>query len=352
MPGMGIPDDGQNRGFRTVTMAPRDNRKSEIDPTKISAKEKERLISRVTGYHEKNKLYKKAGEHNKMGKDEFLKLLTVQLKNQDPMKPMEQGKMAAELAQFSQLEQLSNLNKHFEGQSDSKAIESKFYGASFLGKEVVTAGSSLKYDGEGSKADVLFSLPAPASKVLVRIFDNKNNMVGEMWKENIGRGNQTFTWDGVRLDGAYAGKGEFKTQVMAWDKFADPISVETKTTGTVSSVYFENGETVLVVDNKKVFLRDVDSFHTPGVNEERAKILKGEMAMPKQPNVNVGRSFNSPLNNAPASNVSAKSGVSKLPLATEQQSKVNLKKNNTQTSLNAYKQQAPTTGLTNVYDVE
>ena len=49
-----------------------------------------------------------------MGKDEFLKLLTVQLKNQDPMNPMEQGKMAAELAQFSQLEQLSNLNTSFD----------------------------------------------------------------------------------------------------------------------------------------------------------------------------------------------------------------------------------------------
>ena len=323
MPTMGKPVVRSERQLQNVQMASREQKAKLQDPNKIAAKEKERLIGNITGYKENNPLYKDGAEHNKMGKDEFLKLLTVQLKNQDPMNPMEQGKMAAELAQFSSLEQLSNINKNFE---------------------VVTSGSSLKYEGEGTKADVLFNLEKPADKVLVRVFDSKNSMVAEEWRENIGRGNQTFTWDGKRLDGAFANKGEFRTQVFAWDRNADPIDVKTKNTGMVESVFFEGGETVLLVDGKKVFLRDVDSFHTPGTSAK----LSGKLEQPAQPQVNAGVNFDSPAINANAANNMA----SNLPVAQKNNSNVNLKRAQMQGGLNSYKNQVPTTGVTNVYDVE
>ncbi|HBA84877.1 MAG TPA: hypothetical protein DCZ95_12355 [Verrucomicrobia bacterium] len=50
-----------------------------------------------------------------MGKNEFLKLLTTQMKSQDPLNPMDSTAMIAELAQFSALEQMQNLNQQFEG---------------------------------------------------------------------------------------------------------------------------------------------------------------------------------------------------------------------------------------------
>ncbi len=260
MPSMGRPVTAKERAFGQVKMAPKDlsNRR---EPT---GKEKERLLNKITGYAPKNDMYGDSKTHNKMGKDEFLKLLTYQLQNQDPMKPMEQGKMAAELAQFSQLEQLSNLNTKFDDLNSNAKVEDKFYGASFLGKEVVTSGRSLDFKGEGTDADVLFTLPRPASRALIRIFDSKNNMVGEIWKENLGRGNNNVQWDGKQLDGAISGAGEFKVNVLAWDDNADPMEVQTKVKGQVESVFFENGEAVLLVDGKKVFLRDVDSFHVPG----------------------------------------------------------------------------------------
>lgn len=345
MPEMGKPVTANDRAFANVTMAPR--KQSNLSPDKIAAKEKERLINNITGYKEKNDLYKDAKTHNKMGKDEFLRLLTVQLENQDPMNPMEQGKMAAELAQFSSLEQLSNINKNFENLSNNKHIEDKFYGASFLGKEVVTSGSSLKFAGEGTKADILFTLPEPADKVLVRIFDSKRNMVGEVWKENIGRGNQTFTWDGMQLDGAYSGKGDFTTAVFAWDNNADPIEVKTKNTGVVESVFFENGETVLMVEGKKVFLRDVDSFHTPGA------LQRGQAKVQKGPQVNVGAAMESAVPSQSAQRMmQANNSAPKLPLASKNTNSVNLNKMNNLNGMKAYKEQEPTTGITNIYDVE
>lgn len=328
---MGKPPTASEARFQNVQMAPRN--RVEQDPNKIAQAEKERLINKVTGFKDNNPLYKDVNDHNKMGKDEFLKLLSVQLRNQDPMNPMEQGKMAAELAQFSQLEQLSNLNTSFEKFGNNKAVEDKFYGASFLGKEVVTTGSSLKYGGEGSQAEILFQLPKPASKVLIRIFDSKNSMVGEIWKENIGRGNQNLSWDGKRLDGAYEVEGEYRTQVMAWDETSEPIEVQTKTTGLVESVFFEDGETVLMVKGKKVFLRDVDSFHVPNTNKPMASAgaqLERELMAQR--------------------NIAAKTDASKLPIASSNDSEVNLNKTNMKTGVNAYRAQQPTTGLTNVYD--
>ncbi|MBD66427.1 MAG: hypothetical protein CME62_14545 [Halobacteriovoraceae bacterium] len=353
MPVMGKPVNIQERSYQGVTMAPRQAQPSAADLDKIAAKEKKRLLDNLTGYKEKNPLYKDAKTHNKMGKDEFLKLLTVQLKNQDPMNPMEQGKMAAELAQFSSLEQLSNINKNFEGMNKGKAMQDKFYGASFLGKEVVTSGTSLKFEGEGTQADILFNLPKPAEKVLVRIFDGNKQMVGEVWQENIGRGNQTFAWDGTQLDGAISGKGEFTTAVYAWDNNADPIEVKTKNTGVVESVYFENGETILMVDGKKVFLRDVDSFHTAGA------LQHGQSAGAAQPNapINTGAHSGPSMNQVMGKkSPSANSVSSNLPIAQSRQAKVNLNKVNNQTGHQAYKNaepvNKPSTGITNVYDVQ
>ena len=90
-----------------------------------------------------------------MGKDEFLKLLTVQLQNQDPLKPVDQKKFAADLAQFSQLEQLANMNTKLDSMNENVPVESKFYGASFLGKIVTTSGSTIMHDGKPGKSNII-----------------------------------------------------------------------------------------------------------------------------------------------------------------------------------------------------
>ncbi len=343
MPGIGRPPSQQERSFQSVQIERRPSKVSEQQKVNLAKAEKERLISKLTGFKQNDPLYKDAKDHNKMGKNEFLKLLTVQLQNQDPLNPMEQGKMAAELAQFSQLEQLSNLNTSFDKFGSNKGIEDKFYGASFLGKEVVTSGSSLSFNGKGTSSDILFQLPKPAGKVLIRIFDKKNNMVGEMWKENIGRGNQTVSWDGRRLDGAFEKEGEYRTQVMAWDDTSEALDVKTKSIGQVESVFFEDGESVLLVGGKKVFLRDVDSFHIPGKTKDIQKSLATKAGM-------LSNSQQQANNLMAQKTRPANVGTSNLPIASSKSSEVQLKKINTQSGLKSYKEQEPTTGITSVYD--
>lgn len=261
MPEMGRPVTAQQMQYRQVQMAP----KALSNQNKSEAQIKKEIIEKATGYKEKNTLFKE-GPHNQMGKDEFLKLLTHQLQHQDPMNPMDGSKMTGELAQFSQLEQLSNLNKKFDDMGKTRGMEDKFYAASFVGKKVVTTGSTMTLKNSGDPGDILFKLDGDASKVMVRVLDEKNNIVGEIWKEGMSQGGHQVTWDGVQLDGTPAVKGNYKAQVRAWDNLGNEIGTKTEATGVVQSVTFDEGEPVLMVSGQKVYLRDVKSFHTAETN--------------------------------------------------------------------------------------
>ncbi len=258
MPEIGRPVTPQELQYRQVSIGP----KSLAGKSKSEREIQEAIINKATGYKPKNEVIKE-GPHNAMGKDEFLKLLTFQLQHQDPMNPMDQSKMTGELAQFSQLEQLSNLNKKFDDQNKTKAIEDKFYAASFVGKKVVTTGSTITLKNSGDPGDVLFKLDGDASKVMVRVLDEKNNIMGEIWREGMSGGSHQVTWDGVALDGSPAVKGTYRAQVKAWDSSGNVIGTQTEATGVVSAVSFDEGEPVLTVrGGQKVYLRDVQSFHT------------------------------------------------------------------------------------------
>jgi flagellar basal-body rod modification protein FlgD len=272
MPEIGRPATQQEMQYRQVTMGPKS-----LSSKRSEDKIREDLINKATGYKPKDELFKE-GPHNQMGKDEFLKLLTFQLQHQDPMNPMDQGKMTGELAQFSQLEQLSNLNKKFDDVNKTKGIEDKFYAASFVGKKVVTAGSSIQLKNSGDPGDVLFKLDGAASRVMIRVLDEKNNIMGEIWKEGLSQGSHQVTWDGIALDGSPAVKGTYRAQVKAWDDLGNEVSARTEATGLVQSVSFDQGEPVLTVNGQKIYLRDVQSFHTPetATHGENNSVLSGQ----------------------------------------------------------------------------
>jgi flagellar basal-body rod modification protein FlgD len=240
-------------------------------------KDRGKLLNKLSGFKEKS-LFVDRSKHNKMGKDGFLKLLANQLQNQDPTNPMDQKKFAADLAQFSQLEQLTNLNSKFEKLSNNDALEMKSLAASFLGKEVTTKGTTINLKNDGDSASIPFILEKNASKAMIRIFDQKNNLIGQIDTQALNKGSHRFTWDGVSLDGTPAVKGEYRIEVRGWDNQMEQFLGETKSTGLVTDVTFENGETVLKLDGQKsVSLRDVENFSIPVNNNIKAGRANNQM---------------------------------------------------------------------------
>lgn len=259
---MGRPTNSSNN-FRNVKMTKKPNVGDELN--RLSGRRRE------TGFVDKN-------QHNKIGKNEFLKLLTHQMSNQDPMKPMDQQKFAADLAQFSQLEQLANINKSIENQGNDKNQQMKFYGASFLGKEIITNGTTVDYDGKATDVNIPYYMPHEGTNVIVRIYDDKNQMISQIEKEHVPQGNNSILWDGMQNDDTVAAKGDYRVEVIAFDENMERFAGQTKSTGLVEGVEFEGNETVLILEgHKKVFLRDVESFTLPNAKsgmEKNARLNK------------------------------------------------------------------------------
>ncbi len=262
MPTIGRPVSAQEQQYQDIQIKraepqePRQQMDSQGNPVKVGD-----ALNKVAGIKPEQRFVDRKAKET-MGQDGFMKLLAYQLQNQDPMKPMDQKDFSANLAQFSQLEQMTAMNKKLEGMTANNTNEKKFFGAGFLGKKVVTKGTSLDYQGDGRDINLPFHLEKPAKNAIIRIYDSKNQMIAQFEKENLPKGPQSLSWDGMGLDGQLAPKEKYQFNVLAFDNNNEKFFAETKAEGIVSNVNFdENGETVFTLsDGRTVFLRDVESF--------------------------------------------------------------------------------------------
>ena len=196
-----------------------------------------------------------------MGKDDFLQLLTTQLKYQDPLNPMDNTQFAAQLAQFSSLESLNNIN---ESQKDQIMLEQSMnnsFMTNMIGKKVRAMGNSIKFDGEQSTMD--FYLSRQATDVEIKIFDKNGELLNTYEKINMEAGNNEFTWDGMMSNGEIAEAGQYEFEVSATDLEGTEITVETYTSGLVQGLEYQQGSPYLVVNGELLNLGDLISIMVP-----------------------------------------------------------------------------------------
>ncbi|MDO8943576.1 MAG: flagellar hook capping FlgD N-terminal domain-containing protein, partial [Desulfobacterales bacterium] len=111
-----------------------------------------------------------------LDKDAFLKLLTTQLQNQDPLNPTDSTEFTAQLAQFSSLEQLSNINETLNTLNLYQASINNAQAVGFIGKDIVANGKSIEMKG-GQSVSCDYEIPAAAKRVVVTIYDATGNFV-------------------------------------------------------------------------------------------------------------------------------------------------------------------------------
>jgi flagellar basal-body rod modification protein FlgD len=146
-----------------------------------------------------------------MGKEDFLTLLVAQLKNQDPLNPDDPTEFTSQLAQFSSLEQLTNLNESMENMAASNANSDRFSTLQTIGKNVIYQDSSFSYNGEEG-AQLGYKLDGVASEVTLSIKRN-GSVIKTLTGTELSKGNHILNWDGLTESGTVADRGEYTISV-------------------------------------------------------------------------------------------------------------------------------------------
>lgn len=192
-----------------------------------------------------------SSESNILGKDDFLNLLVTQLQHQDPLNPMKSAEFTSQLAQFSSLEQMSNVNTNLELLQLYQASINNSQAVGFIGKTIKALGNSIGV-ADGVADQIHFELADNASAVIAHIYDSHKNLVKTIQAGGLNAGEQSVKWDATDNDGNKVPDGTYTFEVIATDSDANPVSATTLITASVSGVSFKDGTTYLLAGNQEI----------------------------------------------------------------------------------------------------
>lgn len=180
--------------------------------------------------------------------DQFLKLLVTQLKNQDPLNPMQNAELTSQLAQISTVEGINNLRNTMLAISGQIDVSQSMDAAAMIGRGVLIPGSNVKVgvDAANPTERVVtpygLDLQGDANKVTLRISDADGNVVRTIEMGEQKTGVYSLEWDGKNDAGVPVEAGAYKVSVTALDADAKKVGAEMLSFGQVKSVaYTANG---------------------------------------------------------------------------------------------------------------
>lgn len=173
------------------------------------------------------------GGAQQLGQNEFLKLMMAQLKNQDPLKPLDPTQFVGQLAQFSTVTGIQNMQTSIETLVGSMRSSQVLSGASLVGRDVLAPATKVSFTS-GSTVSGIADVPEGTKNLKVRVLDSSGQVV-RTFDVKPQEGFTQFTWDGVANDGTAAPSGSYKFEVIAGNG-TENLSLDLLLTSRVSSV--------------------------------------------------------------------------------------------------------------------
>ncbi len=172
---------------------------------------------------------------SELDKEDFLTLLVVQLTHQDPLNPMDDKEFTAQLAEFSSLEQLTNINEGIDSLGENADRQEILGAVGYIGKTVKAGGSSMAIvDGEAST--LYYGFSETAASVYINIFDPDGNMVRTETLGGKQPGIYEYDWDGQDWKGDDLPDGVYTIGMAAVGADGESMLVQTEVSGEVAGV--------------------------------------------------------------------------------------------------------------------
>ena len=149
-----------------------------------------------------------------LGQSDFLKLMTAQMQNQDPFNPVDNTQMVAQMAQISTTSGISEMNSTMKAIADKLGVTSTGEAMGYVGKTVLTPGSTAYGRAAGGIAGSV-ELAGAATDVNVTISDANGAVLKTMSLGKQAKGTIGYDWDGKNAAGVDAGNGPFTISVAA-----------------------------------------------------------------------------------------------------------------------------------------
>lgn len=189
-----------------------------------------------------------AKEKSALGKDDFLKLLVAQLKQQDPLKPQDGTEFVTQLSQFSLVEQSVQQSSKLDILSTQMTGLASNEAAGLVGKDVTVRGTGVSFDGVTATGAGI-NLDASAAKVTVQIQDSTGKTVRTMELGAQPAGAVAVKWDGKDDNGQPVAKGTYTIKTDAKTADGKSVNATQDVTGKVVSVSFAKGYPELILDS-------------------------------------------------------------------------------------------------------
>jgi flagellar basal-body rod modification protein FlgD len=190
--------------------------------------------------------------------NQFLTLLTTQLKNQDPLSPMDSTQFTSQLVQFSQVEQQINTNKKLDSILSQDQVNQTLQAAAFIGSTVEAAGNTMPLDPTSKTAQFGYTFATKPDTIKATIYDSTGNNVIRTLNLTPGQGHVITTWDGKDDNGVQQPVGDYVVAVTGYTSGKGTAAVTT-VLGKVSDIQVQNGQTTVTIGDLSVPIGDIVS---------------------------------------------------------------------------------------------
>lgn len=191
-----------------------------------------------------------------MGKEDFLNLLVTQMRNQDPLNPMDNTEFSAQLAQFSSLEQLFNVNENLKSMQDGQKLSQQAQAVNYIGKSVEANNKTFSL-AEGGAAKLTYSLGAPATYVSIGIYAQDGTLVKTIETKGGQAGKYQVDWNGLDSKGQKVPAGVYSFDVVALDSLKKMVPTGAYLQGKITGILTQGGDTQLMIGDTPVPISSV-----------------------------------------------------------------------------------------------